>query len=265
MKCACLHPFSLCCYPSFHLRSLWDLLACICAFITACIPSICFLPFAFLAFVSFRSFRLLPSICVFVACLHTRFLLSKCSCNLLCCFLASIHALARWISCFVPLLVARVFRIVCCFISLVLNSLSPSLYLFDLPLPQWKQCHKFIALFPALFVYTSLQFTYLDSSLCAFLHFECELICFLATTITGICLAFSFPACFLFISCHFIINFTTTLTVCWSIDSDKWNAGGMLKDVHHFSGDTWKRFMIKVNVRDCYRCGIWEQEEQGQI
>ena len=101
MKCACLRPFSLHCYPSFHLRSLWDVLAYICAFITACVPSICFLPLSFLMFVSFRSFCLLPSICVFVAFLHTRFLLCECSCNLLCCFLASFHTLARWLSCFI--------------------------------------------------------------------------------------------------------------------------------------------------------------------
>ena len=39
----------------------------------------------------------------------------------------------------------------------------------------------------------------------------------------------------------------------------------MLKDVHHFSGDTWNWFMVKVNLRDHYGCGIWKQEEQGQI
>ena len=70
---------------------------------------------------------------------------------------------------------------------------------------------------------------------------------------------------FHFISFHFIINLTTTMTICRSVDSDKWNAGWMLKDIHHFSGDTWKGFMIKVDLRDQYGCGIWEEEEQGQI
>lgn len=106
--------------PGFRSKLAWNVLACIYSLSAASSLSILCSLGHVLACICFlwclHSFHLLASICLFIACLHTRFLLCKCSCNLLCCFLASAHAVARWLSCFVSLLVAWIFQLVCCFI-----------------------------------------------------------------------------------------------------------------------------------------------------